>query len=943
MRNYLFLCLLSLFCSSGIAQQKKRIDHTVYDSWNSLKDVRQSPTGAWISYEINPAKGDGNLYLYQAGKGLVRSFARGTQSALHYEESFMVFTINPEFDTVRKLKLDGVKDDKLPKDSLGIYWFATDSLRIIPSVKSFKLSEKGDWLAVLSEKNNTPACPKKCKKHKKKGCPEISTSGTSLTVMNPVTGVEFELHQVVDYTISKNGNTLAFTRSLKGKSDTLSLYVLDLGLFPLSGNQDVNVDVSGLGVIDHQYKISGLEFAEQGNQLVFLTSSDTCKKKNYELVYWKSGMEKASIVVDSLTSGMPEGYTVSSFRTPHFSKDGKKIFLGTNLIVRQDPKDTLLDTEKAKVDIWRWNDGRIQPQQLKELRSDQRASFMAVYYPESNSFIQLADEEMTDIQILYHGETDFAIGYSDVPYLKERTWVYPWRSDVYFVNLRSGERKLIHEGAHFPGSVSPSGNSYVWYEARDSSWYHLNLKSGDKTNMTRGRDVFFSDNNGQPTTAFPEGSTGWVVLNNQEFYMANARRDVWALSADQTFCLTNHEGEAQDIIYRFRRLERDSAYLQFDLALLHSVDYKTKTEAFSKFTFDSRVSSWQELISSNHTFVYTDKAEKSDRLLFRRMNFTDYPDLEATDLSFTAVEKITVANPQQEEYNWGTVEMVSWSTYEGRNLRGLLYKPEDFDSTKSYPKIVYYYEKYTEDIHLHYVPKPTASIVYPTEYVSNGYIIFIPDIEYTPGHPAKSAYDCIMSGTDHLIRNNTWIDSTRMGLQGQSWGGYQTAQLVTMTDRYAAAMAGAPVSNMFSAYGGIRWGSGLSRMFQYEATQSRIGYTIWERPDLYIENSPVFGLPNVSTPLLIMHNDGDGAVPWYQGIELYMGLRRLGKEAWLLNYNDDEHNLMKIPNRLDLSIRMRQFFDHYLLGTPAPEWMEEGVPAIDKGVNTGYELNETNQ
>ena len=215
--------------------------------------------------------------------------------------------------------------------------------------------------------------------------------------------------------------------------------------------------------------------------------------------------------------------------------------------------------------------------------------------------------------------------------------------------------------------------------------------------------------------------------------------------------------------------------------------------------------------------------------------------------------------------------------------------------------------------------------------------MFIPDIRYTPGHPAQSAYDCIESGTDAMLKLYPQIDSTRMGLQGQSWGGYQTAQLITMTSRYRAAMAGAPVSNMFSAYGGIRWGSGLNRQFQYEKTQSRIGKTIWEAPELYFENSPLFHLPKVKTPLLIMHNDGDGAVPWYQGIELFTGLRRLGKPCWLLNYNDDDHNLMKNANRIDLSIRMRQFFDFYLNNQPSPRWLEEGIPAVVKGEELRYE------
>jgi dipeptidyl aminopeptidase/acylaminoacyl peptidase len=250
--------------------------------------------------------------------------------------------------------------------------------------------------------------------------------------------------------------------------------------------------------------------------------------------------------------------------------------------------------------------------------------------------------------------------------------------------------------------------------------------------------------------------------------------------------------------------------------------------------------------------------------------------------------------------------------------------------------IIYYYELNSEEIHNHSVPKPTASVIYPTEYASGGYLVFIPDIRYEVGHPAKSAYNAIMSGTDYLLKKYPCIDSTRMGLQGQSWGGYQTLQLITMTNRYSAAMAGAPVSNMFSAYGGIRWGSGVSRQFQYEMGQSRIGQTIWEAPELYIENSPLFHLPKVQTPLLFMSNDNDGAVPWYQGIELYTGLKRLGKTCWMLNYNDEEHNLVGLANKTDLSIRMRQFFDHYLQGKPAPVWMTEGIPAIKKGKELGY-------
>ena len=177
---------------------------------------------------------------------------------------------------------------------------------------------------------------------------------------------------------------------------------------------------------------------------------------------------------------------------------------------------------------------------------------------------------------------------------------------------------------------------------------------------------------------------------------------------------------------------------------------------------------------------------------------------------------------------------------------------------------------------------------------------------------------------------------------GQSWGGYQVAYLITQTNMYAAAWAGAPVVNMTSAYGGIRWESGMSRQFQYERTQSRIGGTLWEKPDLYIRNSPLFHLPKVQTPVVIMANDADGAVPWYQGIEMFTDLRRLGKPVWLLQYNGEAHNLVKRENRKDISIRELQFFDHYLKGAPAPVWLEKGVPAVEKGRNWGLETSRGN-
>ncbi|MDX5480213.1 MAG: prolyl oligopeptidase family serine peptidase, partial [Hymenobacteraceae bacterium] len=291
------------------------------------------------------------------------------------------------------------------------------------------------------------------------------------------------------------------------------------------------------------------------------------------------------------------------------------------------------------------------------------------------------------------------------------------------------------------------------------------------------------------------------------------------------------------------------------------------------------------------------------------------------------------------EYRWGTVELEDWTSTDGEQLQGLLYKPENIDPKKKYPMMVYFYERSSDGMHNHRVPAPSASVINIPLFVSNDYLVFVPDIVYKDGYPGESAMDCIIPGVQMLVAQG-FVDDKNMALQGQSWGGYQIAYMITRTNMFKAAMAGAPVSNMTSAYGGIRWGTGLSRQFQYERTQSRIGGTLWEKPMQFIENSPLFFADRVKTPLLIMHNDQDGAVPWYQGIEYFMALRRLNKPVWMLVYNGEDHNLVQRKNRKDLSVRMSQFFDHHLKGAPAPVWMEQGVPSVVKGKDYGFGLVE---
>jgi dipeptidyl aminopeptidase/acylaminoacyl peptidase len=214
--------------------------------------------------------------------------------------------------------------------------------------------------------------------------------------------------------------------------------------------------------------------------------------------------------------------------------------------------------------------------------------------------------------------------------------------------------------------------------------------------------------------------------------------------------------------------------------------------------------------------------------------------------------------------------------------------------------------------------------------VSNGYIVLEPDIVYGTGHPGQDAMKCVLPAI-HEVTSKGYIDEKRIGIQGHSWGGYQIAYMVSHTDVFAAVEAGAAVANMISAYGGIRWGTGMVREFQYEKTQSRIGSTPWDDPLDFIESSPIFAVKNVHTPYLTIANDADDAVPWYQGIEFFTALRRLGKEAYMFSFNGQPHGLRDRDDMKYWTVHMDEFFDHYLLGKPKPEWMDKGVPYLEKG------------
>ncbi|MEJ0054243.1 MAG: prolyl oligopeptidase family serine peptidase [Bacteroidota bacterium] len=430
------------------------------------------------------------------------------------------------------------------------------------------------------------------------------------------------------------------------------------------------------------------------------------------------------------------------------------------------------------------------------------------------------------------------------------------------------------------------------------------------------------------------GIAGWTV--NDDRFIVYDRYDLWSLDPQNQKPPVNltKTGRRDKIVFRYVKLDNEERFIDPSKDLLLSA-FNEVTKASGYYKLSLAEGKLTKLIMDNFRFSGPVKARNSNQVLYTRESFREFPDVWSADVNFTGIKKISDANPQMKNYFWGSVEPVKWTSLDNIPLNGMLFKPEGFDPKKKYPMIVYFYEKESDNLYQHHRPEPGRSTINRAVYTSNGYLVFVPDIVYRTGFPGESAHNCIMPGVTALV-DKGFVDEKNVGIQGHSWGGYQIAYLLTRTNFFKAAEAGAVVANMISAYGGIRWGTGISRMFQYEHTQSRIGGTLWEKPMHYIENSPIFFADKIQTPLLLLHNDGDDAVPWYQGIEMFMAMRRLNKPVWMLNYNGEPHWPVKRENRMDFQTRMMQYFDHYLKGAPEPEWMKKGVPATEKGITKGY-------
>lgn len=993
MRKFISHTLL-LLCPLLSVAQKKPLDHTVYDIWQSIGEKLLCSNGKFVAYTVNPQEGDGVLLVQAATGGYKIEIPRGYNAKFTADNHFLVCKIKPLYKDTRDAKIKKRKADDMPKDSLAILQLGTDSLVKKAGIKSYKLPEKAaGWVAWLYEKGYSEEIKAKVppdslfvlnnlnhiadslvraadslrnkvaqarseglkvlqapKKEAKKTTTDPIEEGTHLVLYNLLTGEETVYPLVNSYLFSKTGGRL-LVETTRRNSDTASKAKLLLVTLPFK-----SIDTVMAGFND----VKNYAFDEAGNQLAFVAERDSAAKalrKFYKLWYYTRGMDSAQLRGDVNTAGVAKGLTISGDFPLYFSDNGNRLLFGLASI--RPVKDTTVpEFEKAQLDVWHYKDDDLQPFQLKNLEHDLKRSCLAVIARGSNNIVQLGSDVFTTVFATNHGDGDTYYALCDTGRRVARQWQGYAFTDAYAVNPATGEKKLVAK--NFKGTIDTSvtGKYLLFYDEIKKGYWVYNSTTNKYYKI--GADIttpLYDEENDVPDDPQPYGIAEWE--KGDKYVYVYDRYDIWRVDPEgkeKSKILTVLPLAREiKIVIRYVKANQEERYINPNrVSYFRAYSELAKTAGYLGYT----ISTHELLHGGAFVFKRTSngfvKADSADVVIYTAESFQASPDLfltspelekaltdkftkEAYTISMPAYIQLSHLNPQQSQYLWGTAELFKWKAYTGKPTEGILYKPENFDSTKKYPMIVYFYERNNNTLYSYIPPAPTPSRLNISFFVSRGYVVFVPDIWYTTGHPGKNAYDYIVSGTRALIKRG-FIDSTKIGIQGQSWGGYQTAYVITQTNLYAAAWAGAPVVNMFSAYGGIRWETGINRQFQYEHTQSRIGATIWQRPDLYIENSPLFHLQKVKTPLVIMANDADGAVPWYQGIEFFTAMRRLNKPVWMLTYNNEAHNLVERRNRKDIQIREQQYFDWLLKGDTPPVWITDGVPAILKGIDAGLEV-----
>jgi len=735
--------------------------------------------------------------------------------------------------------------------------------------------------------------------------------GTDLILRNLTMGYDELIGSVAEAEFNKPGVFLAYTVDAADKDGNgLYLVTLETG--------------ARRGLDNAKERYSRLTWSEEGEALAVLRGEVPEKKverENTLLAFTglADGTPEAHVFNAETGAGLPEGKVLSENGDLVWSEDLATVFVGI-----KDQDEELDDWPEdefplADVNIWHWADDQIQTAQIRQLSRERNRTYMAAVHLAGNRMVPLADESMKTVELTRNGR--WGIGRDDSAYISD--WK-PRTADYYRIDPRTGERSRILEAHERTYGFSPDGRHYLYW--LDGQFLAYRIDDDTHVNLTAsGPTSFVNAEYDHPGDKPPYGVAGWA--EGGEAVLLNHRYDVWLQPLDGSAAtnLTGGKGAADEIRLRYVQTDPEERFIDLGEPVLFSAFGEwTKKAGFFELD-DGRL---EELAWEDRRFGRPQKAEDADRYLFTVQSWQEFPDLWVSDGDFSDRERVTEANPQQDEYLWGHRILFDYTNDDGVPLQGTLAIPETWVEGQKLPMIVRFYEKYSQDLHAYPMPMYRHQPNF-AGYVSNGYFLMMPDIHFRTGTSHSDMLECIEAAVRKVIEMG-YADPDAIGLSGHSYSGGGGAYVATRSTMFAAVAHGAAPINLVSEFNQLFVGSGQNNHSYDIYGQGRYGTNPYDDFQLYWDQSPISGVETMDTPVLYLHGESDPTVNWEQGLEWYNALRFLGKPIIWLSYPDEGHGLSKMENRIDFQYRLRQFFDHHLKGAPAPDWMTEGVSQLDK-------------
>lgn len=942
---------------------------TVQDviEWKSISTTALSKNGEWFAYRVAPQEGDAELVVRNVATGKETTyplgevggpvgggggavFAGGASLQFSDDSKWIAFTTGPSRAEAQRLR----RQRRPIQTGVTVVNLATGEKKEYPNIRRFAFAGEASTHIALhrapaQQAGGGGGAAAAAAPGGRGGAgsgggqgPDNRPRGTDLIIRDLATGAELNVGNVAEFAFDRSGKYLATVIDAADKVGN------GVQLRDMAAGTVLSLDTDAANY-------ERLTWNDRGTGLTVLKGKEdrAYTDRLYSIVGFSgfgAGEPKKTVYDPSKDKNFPEGFAIAGTRAATWTEGMDAFVFG----IKQPRKRTTPapggrggaaegeggdtpppstppaggdDDPEEKVDLvlWHWKDPRLQSQQQVQENADRNFSYLAIYHVGPQKFVRLADDTMRTVTMA--PKDKFAIGTDDSEYELMANMDGRRYRDVYVVNPSTGERKLALKRARWYNGPSPDGQLLLYYE--DGHYFVYDMATGTSKNITKGVPTSFIDTEDDHNVVNPPTSTmGWV--KGSKAVLISDNWDIWQVPVDGGAAVNLTVNGRKDQIRYQGRIPMETPEDREDGIDLSKPQYFRIYGEWTKKGGIARLDPGRpgltNVLWGDAVYSRVAKADKADVVVYTKETATEPPDYYVTDLTFKESKRLTDMRPQVAKYHWTPgVQLVNYTCEKGDKLQAALYLPANYEKGKSYPTVVYFYEKMSQTAHQ--FGTPTANGFNKSVYTSNGYAVLIPDIVYKVNDPGMSAVWCMVPAVKAAIATGI-VDPKRVGITGHSWGGYQTSFLVTQTDIFAAAVAGAPLTNMVSMYSLIYKNTGGGNMAIFESSQGRFKGGYWDNWDAYYRNSPVFFAKNVKTPLMILHNDRDGAVDFTQGVEYYNTLRRLGKPVIMLQYVGENHGLARRPNQRDYTVRMMEWFDHYLKGAPAPKWMTDGVPRL---------------